>query len=248
MSYLTDPNKQFSLRNGSPNVGGFVNVFHAGTDDPATTYSDFNGTRNARNILLDNNGRAIIIADATKAYRVEVRDPNGGLLWTVEPAYCIGGEGGGTPVAVDVPLVRVKFQNGSWSKISGDDGFIKPNPWGVDSLFLPESCWWHIDATLAVRHNTAIDLMQSLLLEWDWNFFIAEGVPWGTYSANGFPSMVHGVDYTNPETNNRCFGFVVKKDSRTDNWLSVGLNAYDDRLPESVEWAVWLDIFKVRDA
>ena len=117
VSYLTDPNKQFSLRNGSPNVGGFVNVFHAGTDDPATTYSDFNGTRNARNILLDNNGRAIIIADATKAYRVEVRDPNGGLLWTVEPAYCIGGGGGGGVF----PLVftRNGFAAGSYDPLVG---------------------------------------------------------------------------------------------------------------------------------
>lgn len=94
LGYLVEPNNQLVLPNGSPNVAGIVRVYYAGTDDPATTYRNFEGTRNPANIRLDNNGRAIIIADITKAYRVEVRDPNGGLLWTVEPAYCImGGDG-----------------------------------------------------------------------------------------------------------------------------------------------------------
>ena len=191
VSYLTDPNKQFSLRNGSPNVGGFVNVFHAGTDDPATTYSDFNGTRNARNILLDNNGRAIIIADATKAYRVEVRDPNGGLLWTVEPAYCIGG---GTPVAVDVPLVRVKFQNGTLTKISGDDDFVKDNEFGIKSFYLHESGWYQFDITLSMKNNTPRDMIQHLQLKWAWGVFIEEGVPPATINEPNLPSITHEAD------------------------------------------------------
>ena len=98
LEYFVDPNNQFVLRNGSPNVYGIVRVYYAGTDDIAKTYCDFEGTRNPADIRLDNNGRAIIIADATKTYRVEVRDSNGGLLWTVEPAYCIGGEGGGEDI------------------------------------------------------------------------------------------------------------------------------------------------------
>lgn len=100
MSYLTDPNKQFVTKGGAPNVGGFVRVYLANTDDLAITYCDFNGTRNPQDILLDNNGRAVIIANASKVYRVEVYDRIGGLQWTVQPAYCIGGESGVTPVAV----------------------------------------------------------------------------------------------------------------------------------------------------
>lgn len=249
LGYLVEPNNQFVLPNGSPNVAGIVRVYYAGTDDAAITYRNFNGTRNPADIRLDNNGRAIIIADVTKAYRVEVRDSNGGLLWTVEPAYCIGGSGGGGGGGgSSVPLVRVKFQNGAWSKLYGDDGFIKANEFGQQALYLPECGWWHIDATLAVKNNTAQDLLQHILLEWNWNFFIEEGVPWGFYAAAGFPSMMHQIDYTRTATNNRCSGFVVNKDSRTNDWLSVGLNAYQDTLPGSVEWAVWMDIFKVRDA
>lgn len=117
MSYLTDPNKQFVTKGGSPNVGGFVRVYLANTDDPAPTYSDFNGTRNPQNILLDNNGRAVIIANASKAYRVEVYDRLGGLQWTVQPAYCIGGEGGGgTPVAVGSDYLIAKAND-----VEGDD-------------------------------------------------------------------------------------------------------------------------------
>lgn len=250
LGYLVEPNNQFVLRNGATNASGIVRVYNAGTDDIAKTYSDFNGTRNPANIRLDNNGRAVIIADVTKAYRVEVRDSNGGLLWTVEPAYCIGGSGGGGGGGGDsVPFVRVAFQNGAWSKLYGDDGFLKANEFGQQVLYLPEGGWWHIDATLAVKNNTAQDLLQHISLGWNWNFFIEEGVPWGSYAADGFPSMMHQIDYTRTATNNRCFGFVVNKDgSHTNDWLSVGLNAYEDTLPDSVEWTVWMDIFKVRDA
>lgn len=150
---------------------------------------------------------------------------------------------------VSVPLVRVGFRNGAWSKLYGDDGFIKANEFGQQALYLPEGGWWHIDATLAVKNNTAQDLLQHISLGWNWNFFIEEGVPWGSYAAAGFPSMMHQIDYTRTATNNRCFGFVVNKDgSHTNDWLSVGLNAYEDTLPDSVEWAVYMDIFKVRDA
>lgn len=95
LGYLVEPNNQFVLPNGATNVAGIVRVYYAGTDDLAKTYCNFEGTRNPADIRLDNNGRAIIIADVTKVYRIEVCDSNGGLLWTVEPAYCIGGEGGG---------------------------------------------------------------------------------------------------------------------------------------------------------
>ena len=135
LGYLVDPNNQFVLPNGSPNVAGIVRVYNAGTDDIAKTYSDFNGTRNPANIRLDNNGRAVIIADTTKAYRVEVRDSNGGLLWTVEPAYCIGGGSGGEQLTAALPIRIVDgvitnngtdlnvFGENSWSEGIGKDEY-----------------------------------------------------------------------------------------------------------------------------
>ena len=247
MSYLTDPNKQFVTKGGAPNVNGIVRVFLSGTDDPAITYCNFNGTRNPQDIRLDNNGRAIIIADASKAYRVEVRDASGGLQWTVEPLFCMDG-GGIVPVAVSVPLVRVAFQNGAWSKISGDDGFIKPNPWGVDSLFLPESCWWSIDVGLAVANNTPRDLIQHLQLKYEWNSYISINVPPATYEDANMPSMTYEADFTRANTNNSYGSVLYKKDGATYDWLTVALTAYHDTLTNDLEWALWMNIFKVRDA
>lgn len=248
LGYLVDPNNQLVLKNGSPNVAGIVRVYNAGTDDIATTYSDFNGTRNPANIRLDNNGRAIIIADVTKAYRVEVRDSNGGLIWPVEPAYCIGGEGGVTPVAFSVPLVRVKFQNGTLTKISGDDAFVKDNEFGIKSFYLPESGWYQFDITLSMKNNTPRDLIQHLQLKWEWGVFIAEGVPPATIDEPNLPSLKHFADYTRTWTINRSASSLYYKNSLTMNWLGFSLTAYGDTLPNDVEYAVFVEVFKVRDA
>jgi hypothetical protein len=59
LAYLYDPNKQYIDRNGGLNVGGFLRVYLNGTDDHATTYKNFEGTLNAEDIVLDNNGRAV---------------------------------------------------------------------------------------------------------------------------------------------------------------------------------------------
>lgn len=85
LAYLLDPNQQFVTRGGVPNVGGLLKVFLNGTDDPATTYCDFKGTENPFPVVLDSNGRCVVIADETKAYRVEVYGADGDLLWTSAP-------------------------------------------------------------------------------------------------------------------------------------------------------------------
>lgn len=82
LAYLTDPNIQFMNRSGVPNAGGSVRVFYNGTDDPATTYRNFDGAANPEAIPLDIDGRAVIIAVAGIAYRVEVYDDSGALMWT----------------------------------------------------------------------------------------------------------------------------------------------------------------------
>ena len=100
---------QFQSKDGRNNTGGFLKVFLAATDDPATTYSDYNGTRNPEKIVLDDDGRAIVICDKSKAYRLEVYDINGTLLWTEEPVYCSGTGGGG------VSITKVVSTDGSIS-------------------------------------------------------------------------------------------------------------------------------------
>lgn len=249
-AYLLDPSFQTLNENGRPLVGGHIEVYYHNTSTKYVTKADFEGTDNPFKVPLNSKGMAVIIASDQYAYDVFCYDAFGTLFWSRQNVNTIGGgSGGGGGGGSSVPLVRVAFQNGAWSKLYGDDGFIKANEFGQQALYLPEGGWWHIDATLAVKNNTAQDLLQHISLGWNWNFFIEEGVPWGSYAADGFPSMMHQIDYTRTATNNRYFGCVVNKDgSHTNDWLSVSLNAYEDTLPNSVDWAVWMDIFKVRDA
>lgn len=85
LAYLLDPNQQYIANGGVPNVGGLIKVYLNGTDDPAVTYSDFEGTANPFPVVLDSNGRAVVIADESMAYRVEVYGALGNLLWTSYP-------------------------------------------------------------------------------------------------------------------------------------------------------------------
>lgn len=81
-SYLFDPNKQFQGRDGLNLVAGILRVYLNGTDDNATTYKNFDGGLNENDIVLDNDGRAVVIVDSSMTYRLEVRDRSGDLLWT----------------------------------------------------------------------------------------------------------------------------------------------------------------------
>lgn len=91
--YLFDPNKQFQNVAGTNNVAGFLRVFYNGTDDLAVTYKDFNGTANPADIPIDNNGRAVVIADEDRTYRLEVYNRDGSLLWSQYPIVPMGGGG-----------------------------------------------------------------------------------------------------------------------------------------------------------
>lgn len=102
LSFLFDPNKQFQSLGGVNEVSGFLRVFLNGTDDRATTYKNFDGTLNEADIVLDSYGRAVVIVDDTKTYRIEVYNRLGGLMWTVSNYKARGGSGGGTGTPVSV--------------------------------------------------------------------------------------------------------------------------------------------------
>lgn len=107
-AYLVDPNKQYMTKSGTINVNGTLRVYDAATDDIVITYKDFNGTENEASITLDNNGRAIVITDSARAYRLEVYDRYGSLQWTVSPLWCLAAGGG-----VNVHTTRVISTDGS---------------------------------------------------------------------------------------------------------------------------------------
>lgn len=124
--YLVDPNKQFQYKNGKNLTSGYLRVFDANTDDPAPTYSNWQLTPNPQNITLDDNGRAVVICDSSKSYRLEVFSYDGELLWTIEPLTCMGGGGYSVSVGVQDIIstdqsVQVDIHNGI-ADLSADRG------------------------------------------------------------------------------------------------------------------------------
>lgn len=102
LQYLFDPNKQFQSIGGVNEVSGFLRVYLNGTDDRAVTYRNFDGGLNEPDIVLDTYGRAVVIVDDTKTYRIEVYNRLGGLMWTVSNYKASGGSGGGSGTTVSV--------------------------------------------------------------------------------------------------------------------------------------------------
>ena len=124
--YLVDPNKQFQYKNGKNLTSGYLRVFDANTDDPAPTYSNWQLTPNPQNITLDDNGRAVVICDSSKSYRLEVFSYDGELLWTIEPLACMSGGGSSVSVGVQDIIstdqsVQVDIHNGI-ADLSADRG------------------------------------------------------------------------------------------------------------------------------
>lgn len=72
--YLLDPLFQVENIAGKPAVGGHIEVFHAGTDTPYITYQNFDGTHNPFKIPLNNDGRAVILAEPYYTYDVYCYD------------------------------------------------------------------------------------------------------------------------------------------------------------------------------
>ena len=107
---------QLQAKDGHNLTAGWVEVYLAGTDDPAITYADYNGTRNPQKIIVDDNGRFCAIVDKSKAYRVEVYDADGMLQWTTEPVWCTGNAGSGMSVT------RVVSTDGSIAVEENIDG------------------------------------------------------------------------------------------------------------------------------
>ena len=140
-AYVLDPTNQYQNLAGVNNVHGFFKVFLANTDDIAVTYKDFNGTLNPERIDIDNNGRAVIIADSARPYRVEMYEPNGALVFTQQPVWTLVSGGGMTMVDIESTDGSVSVQKTSAGGITTYD--LSTNP-GDDPQFLDWiKCSWY---------------------------------------------------------------------------------------------------------
>jgi hypothetical protein len=94
LAYLLDPSIQHQNLAGVNNVNGYFEVFYDQTDDHAIVYTDFNGTLAPEHIVIDNSGRCVMVADSSRVYRVEMREPNGALVYSQYPVWTQNSGGG----------------------------------------------------------------------------------------------------------------------------------------------------------
>lgn len=73
LSYLITPLQTIVNTLGLPLESGHIKVYTAGTTTESTTYSDFAGTENPKDIELKH-GCATIIVDASKTFDLVVYD------------------------------------------------------------------------------------------------------------------------------------------------------------------------------
>lgn len=93
--YLIHPLSQFMDANLKPLTSAYLKVFYAGTSSSAYTYSDWEGTINASDIMLSMNGSANVIAEKNKAYKVMLCDalhPPSSPIWVKNNLYIINSE------------------------------------------------------------------------------------------------------------------------------------------------------------
>ena len=204
LAWLIDPEHQFMTKSGTINVGGMIRIFDAATDDPVVTYKDFVGTANTEAVILDNNGRACIIADSDRAYRVEVYDRYNSLLWTVTPVWCMSAGGGVVPGAVSiissdgsVRIVRTSSGGISQFDLSVDMDDNSSSVIVVRSSELTEDGTFQIAEPVIGRNGTDLDIEDGqLVAKKKWYHFVASvEIEWdGTVVNRETPITVTGPD------------------------------------------------------
>lgn len=185
IGYLISPVIQVEDINGKPLVGGRIRVYRHGTTIPYITYKDFNGDMNPAEVILDNKGMCVLLADVDGLYDVYCEDRNHVEQWS---RLNVGaGQGGGgsstgidSIVSSDNSLVIIRTgssvditinRDGEASALEAYSGVIASNgnfqftadPINSvgDDLYLDNGqilCkkkWYHYDATVVLTWNGA---------------------------------------------------------------------------------------------
>lgn len=123
-AYLWSPTRQMLDKNGKPLVSGYVQLNqHGTTGTPAESYSDWNGTLNARNILLDSLGRAAAIVENDKLYDMYVYNRYNVLEYSALGVNC-SGEGGDSSIrftSSDGSIVITRINNSVDLKVHSEE-------------------------------------------------------------------------------------------------------------------------------
>lgn len=100
IGYLISPVIQVEDINGKPLVGGRIRVYRHGTTIPYITYKDFNGDMNPAEVILDNKGMCVLLADVDGLYDVYCEDRNHVEQWS-RLNVGAGQSGGGSSAGID---------------------------------------------------------------------------------------------------------------------------------------------------
>ena len=123
-AYLWSPTRQILDKNGKPLVSGYVQLNQHGTPGIyAESYSDWNGSLNARNILLDGLGRATAIVENDKLYDMYVYNRYNVLEYSALGVNC-SGEGGESSMrftSSDGSIVITRLNNSVDFKVHSEE-------------------------------------------------------------------------------------------------------------------------------
>ena len=112
---------------GAPIVGGLVSTFLAGTTTPTPTFADKDLlVPNTNPVVLDASGRVVIRLDPSKAYKFEIKTPQGVVVRTVDHVGPVA------PYTSDLDILGVAGENLAANDgvyLSGGDGGTIPGRW-----------------------------------------------------------------------------------------------------------------------
>lgn len=109
LQYLISPIIQLEDTNGQTLVNGKIYVYHHDTDQLAVIYKDFDGGFQTNPAILDELGTAIIIADNTVAFDIEVYDKNDNFVLSRKNIYATGGGSGRVDISYEAG-VDIQFR------------------------------------------------------------------------------------------------------------------------------------------
>lgn len=109
LQYLISPIIQLEDTNGQTLVNGKLFVYNHDTDQLAVIYKDFDGSFQTNPAILDELGTAIIIADNTVAFDIEVYDKDDNFVLSRKNIYATGGGSGRADISYDAG-VDIQFR------------------------------------------------------------------------------------------------------------------------------------------
>ena len=181
IGYLLSPALQLEDINGLPLVGGRIRVYRHGTTTPYITYKDFNGNRNPAEVILDNKGMCILLADVGQVYDIYCEDRYHVEQWSrlnVSPGGA-GGAGSGSITdivssddsitvirngdTVDIKVNRdgqasalcaasaIRTTDGTFLFQSEPINSVGDDLYIMNGLVRAKKKWYHYDATVSIE-------------------------------------------------------------------------------------------------